>query len=366
MLKAASSALGQRVAANLERRYVERAKRHEVGGTRELREGWRRGEIREGDRVSGTGYFSLYTQSGVPAPTQSSRFTEQVLKIPTAENGPRLLYPTTAYPLSQGGVRIAFVYPHDLWGFGELMWRRGRSEPCHEGIPLMVRSSDWVGMEDRIIRFHARVETIRPEDLEDAFGQLDQDLFDNLARSGALHFLNAVPDDFSVSDFETPPQHGSSLLGLHYLIAHWDPTKATRPSLFQNQVKVGLEAALDELGYRNMRKTTDHLLADPISIRWGCNGIEVYQPSTGPVVHLQTETDLRASSASRDGSLRTLQKHVFESLREFQHDAPNDADSTDLSMPNLTVLESPEARAIQHPSLRALRSWIQRNYAEIR
>lgn len=358
-LKAMATQLGQHAGTLVGRSFQSAQKVHTIGGTRELKELVSRGEARPGHRVKGTGYFSLLTPNAGGVPMQMATLAAAVMAAVGGQNSPRHFYPASSFPLIAGGLRIGFLYPHDLWGFGEVMMPRGRPEPCHMGVPLLLREGEWVGLENRIVRINARLEFVLPEDFESLFGILDQELYDFLARKGALHFLNASPSDCSVEEFEAP--QNEVLLGVHHFEAHWDREKIPRRNEFEIHVDQALKKACEELALPVPQSFRNQVQKGP-AVTWLGHDFQALTAYEGPLVSIQVNVDLKAERSDALERLATLRAHVFELLEPFAHDATNDLDVADTFHQGFTVLDSPEAREIQRPEFAAVRAWIQRNY----
>lgn len=330
------------------------------------------GQVKPGQMIQGTGYFSLLRPTHLRQETQLHNMTSMMSAL--FSGGPEavanaVMHVTAATKLPVlNGTRVAFIYPHHMWGFGVQYGGDGtpRTTPFLSRTILLVKEGTWLGLPDRIVEFRARLMLIDAADLKAVMPEYTDDVYDSLLGAGQLCFLDAREDDCFVRDYDKPPN--STMLGAHVLSAHWElgANQDGQRNRFLSAIDAGLAQACASLQCPVPGRTVDRAERDAGSVTWALSGFQVYQPATGPTIHVQVNTDFRNSAikAEVEANFGTLTSNITAAIdNEFsiKRDAV-DADFTDIrDTPKMTILQSSAARHVDaEPVLGALRHWLEK------
>jgi hypothetical protein len=330
------------------------------------------GQVLPGQMVQGSGYFSLLRPTHPRPEIQLHNQTGGMIAALMA-GGPDALansithvHAATGLP-SLNGTRMAFIYPHHMWGFGAKFANDGtpKTIPFLGRIIILMKEGTWLGLPDRIVEFRARMMLLDAADLKAVMPEYTDDLFDTLLGAGKLSFLDARDEGCFVRNYDQPPN--ATMFAAHVLSAHWgipSGPDADRDR-FVRALEAGIAQACADLKCTPPTRGVERAERDAGSITWFQEGFQIYQPSTGPTVHVQMNTDHRSEQrtevAAQFSALTSAIVRAVDSEFSVKRDV-TDVDFTDArEAPKMTILQSPEARHVDtDPALAGLRHWLEK------
>lgn len=337
------------------------------------------GAIKAGDYVEGTGFFSLYTDSHQPRfpldmdiPFVMDSFIA-AMEDEFSRGMPNPIYrvlPTTQFPIRHQDYRVGFLYPHRMPGFG-IPWV---VDGTAKTLPFLGRQTCIVPLDvadklaNRVVKYHARVITVRKDDIDRLFGPISDDRYEDMRQHGLLTFLSAVDSHTGIEDFE--PSAFPFLIGSHFIETHWEQPEVVNSNEFGPILNRAIEEVLVAHGYPAPRYSIGGGKAMPGQMhRWTLPSLTIVQPRGLPYFHFQIRTNLLDKEQSkRDRDLFEVVKNgiIGRVNDSFGLDTRQDLNSTDNyeRLSSNTILQSTAARKLNSPVLAGVRGWLERKNHE--